>query len=139
MGVVNFDKAGDIGVTLRPKRFDIEVYRGDSFKFYLHLLGPEVIVEGEPVKPPIDVTGWTGRCEVKDDEDIVVDTPTVTIVDGDGETTTNGIFGRFVIDFEVTADIPVGEYKYDVEMTDAGGNVRTFIGGKFTVTVDVTD
>lgn len=129
LGVVSFDPAGPtIGTNLRPKRFDIEVYQGDSFKFFLNLKGPEV---GEG-PTSIDVTGWTGRCEVKDATGVVADSPTVTIA-GDPKD------GAFLVDFGTTDDIAAGEYRYDVEMTDSGGNVRTFIGGRFTVTEDVTD
>lgn len=130
MGVVNFDKAGDIGVSLRPKRIDIELYRGDSFKFFFELEGPAP--EGGGPRPPINITGWTGRSEVKDSGNLVVDTPIVTI-DGDP------LEGRIKVDFGTTEDIEPGEYRYDVEMTDSGGNVRTFVGGKFVVTEDVTD
>lgn len=125
MGVTNWENESTIGVSLRPKRYDIEIYRGDSFKFYLGL--------NDDDENPIDITGWTGRCQVRDTSGAtIIDTPTVTIEGPPSD-------GTLLVDFGVTSDVEPGEYKYDVETTDSGGNVRTFIGGKFTVTVDVTE
>lgn len=139
MGVVNFDKAlaEDVGVSLRPKRIDIEVYQGDTFKFATVFKQPPV---GEADPLPVDITGWVGKCEVRSLDNLTVEiTATVSIVDANNEPTVDGSAGRILIDFEDTSLVDGGEYKYDVQMTDADGNVRTFIGGKFIVVEDITE
>lgn len=140
MGVVNFDKAlaEDVGVSLRPKRIDIEVYQGDTFKFATVFKQPPA-VEGQE-GPPVDITGWVGKCEVRSlDNATIKITATVSIVDEDNKTTADGSAGRILIDFEDTSLVDGGEYKYDVQMTDADENIRTFLGGKFIVVEDITE
>lgn len=129
MGVVNFDKEGDIGITLRPKRFDIEVYQGDTFKFETVFRQPAAAPATEGA--PVDVSGWTGKCQVKDNANTQVLPAIVTVIDGPG--------GKIGVDFGDTSAVAGGDYKYDLEMTDAGGSKRTFIGGKFVVVEDITE
>jgi hypothetical protein len=140
MGVVNFDKAlaEDVGVSLRPKRIDIEVYQGDTFKFATVFKQPPAVEGQEGL--PVDITGWVGKCEVRSLDNLTVEiTATVTIVDANNEPAVDGSAGRILIDFGDTSLVDGGEYKYDVQMTDTGGNVRTFIGGKFIVVEDITE
>lgn len=122
MGVVNFPEAGVIGASLLPKRYDINVYQGDTFRFVLRLG-----YQGQPT----DLTGWTGRCHVKDTQGTIQSEATVDI--------TNESTGEITVDFGDTGQIGAGEHKYDLELTDAGGNRRTYIGGKFIVTEDITE
>lgn len=120
--------AGTIGTNLQPKRFDIILYQGDTFKF-------DLVLEDDS-ETPINVTGWTGRAQIKK----VIDsspgqTPTLTLDVG-------GVDGTITVsltDTETSALLNNTEYKYDIEMTDTGDNVRTFIGGVITVTEDITE
>jgi hypothetical protein len=120
--VVDFTLQGTIGTTRKPKRYDIDMYQGDTFSFYLTLSGAG-----------LDVTGWTGSAKVQkiSDSSPVSSVITVSAVD-----TTNK---RFTISVDSDLLTPGTEYKYDVQVTDSGGGKRTFIGGKITVTEDITE
>jgi hypothetical protein len=129
MGVVTFPSEGTIGSSFLPKRYDITVYQGDTFKFKTVFNQPPV--DPETTGLPVDITGWTGLCQVKDDTNQQLISATVTV--------TNPTGGEVEVDFGDTSLVPGGEYKYDLEMTDSGLNKRTFIGGKFIVVEDITE
>jgi hypothetical protein len=121
--IVDFPVAGaNIGISRKPKRFDIELYQGDTFPFYLRFTGTS-----------LDVTGWTAASTVKkiSDETVMSGIITISAVD-----TVNK---RFLIDIDSDTLESGVEYMYDVQVTDASGNKRTFIGGKITTTEDITD
>lgn len=121
-GVVDFPLAGTVGATLKPKRYDIEVYQDDSFEFTLTLSKASV---------PTNVTGWTGLCQVKKADNTLLGTAVITF-----PTPPSGVVN---INFDSVTGEAAGEYKYDVQLTDSGGKKRTFIGGKFTITEDVSE
>jgi hypothetical protein len=122
MSIVNLPSEGSIGASRKPKRFDIEVYQGDTFPFYLTFSGAS-----------LNVTGWTATATVKkvDDGTVVNGIITIGAVD-----TTNK---RFLIDLDSETLLPDTEYMYDVQVIDASANKRTFIGGIITVIEDITE
>lgn len=122
MSIVNLPSEGSIGATRKPKRFDIELYQGDTFPFYLTFTGAS-----------LDVTGWTATSTVKkvDDGTVVAGIITISAVD-----TVNK---RFLIDVDSDTLLPEVEYMYDVQVVDSGGNKRTFIGGVITTIEDITE
>lgn len=122
MAVVVFESKGDIGTTLLPQRHDITVYQGDTFRFNMVFNGTE---------DAIDITGWTGKCQVRGTDGAVVTEANITLTDPEA--------GTLEVDFGDTGQVPGGEYKYDIEMTDTGGGKRTYIGGKFIVLEDITE
>jgi hypothetical protein len=118
--VVEYPSQGTVGTTRKPKRFDIDLYQGDTFAFDLVLGGDN-----------LDVTGWTAVSTVKDDTDTVV-SGVITIDDVD-------TFRKsFTIHVDSDLLSPGVEYKYDVQVT-SGTAKRTFIGGKITVDEDITE
>lgn len=128
MSVVDFTSQGTIGVNLRPKRYDIEIYQGDTFSFQLKLK--------DNAANPVDVTGWTALAQIRKISDSSPgETPAMSA-------TIQGTEGTVVLsltDTETSALDGETEYKYDVQLTDAGGNKRTYIGGKITVTEDISE
>lgn len=122
MSIIDSPSQGTIGTTRKPKRFDIDLYQGDTFAFYLTFSGDE-----------LDVTGWAASSDVQkvSDNSVVDDVITIDVVD-----TANK---RFLIHVDSDLLTPGEEYKYDVQVTDASGNKRTFIGGKITTTEDITE
>jgi len=123
MSIVDFPQQGTIGASLKPKRYDIEIYQGDTFKFSL--------VFKDSTNAVINITGWTGLVQFKDIATSALEvTPTVTI---------DGPNGKATITIADTGVLDAGSYKYDVQFTDAGGSKRTYIGGKITVTEDVSE
>jgi hypothetical protein len=128
--VTDFPTQGTIGTSLRPKRYDIEVYQDDSFEFKLEFLQP--VVPPATVGVPVNITGWVGLCQVKDADGVTVGTATITIV----SPASNGVLN---CNFDSVTGIEAGEYSYDIQITDDGGRKRTFIGGKFNVTEDISE
>lgn len=121
MSVIDYPSQGTIGTTRKPKRYDIDIYQGDSFSFYLVFQGTG-----------IDVTGWTATSTVKDSTGAVVsNVVTVSAVD-----TVNK---RFTITVNSEIITPGQEYKYDVQVSDASSNKRTYIGGRITADEDITE
>lgn len=121
MPITDFTQKGTIGASLLPSRYDIDLYRGDTFKFSLVLKDVNSVV--------IDITGWTGLCQVKNSVGAVVDTPTVTV---------GGTNGTVTVNMGDTSSLAEDTYSYDVQMTDTTGNKRTYIGGNVVVTGDIS-
>jgi len=120
-----------IGANLLPKRYDVVIYQGDTFILGLTVkdeLGAGIALTSSPA--------WTAKCNFKRASEL---TPIKTLTSSGGGITldASSTAGKIVI--KTTTDDLTGEYLYDFEMTDPSGNVRTYIGGKVTVTKDVTD
>lgn len=128
MSIVDFPQQGTIGASLMPKRYDIEIYQGDTFSFALVLKQDTTTV--------IDVTGWTALAQIKKiDTGGAAETPSLDVVVG-------GADGKITISLTDTGTSALQEstqYKYDVQLTDTVGNKRTFIGGKITIVEDITE
>ena len=125
MSIVDFPSQGDIGSDLKPKRYDIELYQGDTFAFDM------VFMNGETA---VDVTGWTAQAQIKKMDSTPGETPTLGLTIG-------GVNGKITVDLtdtETAALAGTTEYKYDIQVSD-GTSKRTFIGGKITVTEDITE
>lgn len=124
MGIVDYTKQGTIGASRLPKRYDLEIYRGDTLD--------EIIAFKDVNGTGVNLTGFTALVEFKDltDEDVVA-TPTMTV-----NYSGNGNVRMFIAD---TTVIPEGQYRWDLQLTDPGGSRRTYIGGLVTVTGDVSD
>lgn len=124
MGIVDYTKQGSIGTSRLPKRFDLEIYQGDTLD--------EIIAFKDSGGVGVNLTGFTALVEFKNlDNETVVATPTMTI-----NYNGNGNVRMFIADTNV---IPEGEYRWDLQLTDSGGSRRTYIGGKVIVTADVSD
>lgn len=124
MGIVDYTKQGSIGTSRLPKRFDLEIYQGDTLD--------EIIAFKDSLGAGVDLTGFTALVEFKElTSETVVATPTMTI-----NYNGNGNVRMFIADTNV---IPEGEYRWDLQLTDSGGSRRTYIGGKVIVTADVSD
>lgn len=124
MGIIDFEQAGTLGGTQKPKRYDIEVYQDDSYEFQLKFATAGV---------PTNITGWTGICQIRPSSgaDSLIGTAVVSIV----APATNGVF---LINFDAVTSIAAGTYKYDIQIL-MPTKKRTIIGGKFTVTEDVSE
>jgi hypothetical protein len=121
---------GSIGTTLQPKRYDITLYQGDTFRFNLVLNNASV---------PVNITGWTALAQIKKAADNTPgETPTMTCTVG----TTDGKVSVVISGTGTAALQGATEYMYDIQLTDTAAptaNVRTFIGGKITVTEDISE
>lgn len=120
MTVTNFPTKGVIGYNLQPQRYDIKVYRGDTTAFAL-------------VFSVADLTGWSAIAKIQKATAPFDPAPVAQF------TVTYDLVGK-----KITFRIPDSslltdsEYRYDVQVTDAGGNKRTYIGGKILLTGDIS-
>jgi hypothetical protein len=126
MSISTFPTAGTVGANLKPKRYDLEIYQGDTFRF-------NVVLSGDT--GPLDITGWTASASIKDKKDGNAPTPELDITVGDTDGTIEVFLSNTGTDALVAAD---GPYKYDIQLTDTAGNVRTFLAGFINVTEDIT-
>lgn len=111
-------------IDLRPARLDYKITRGDDFSDTV------TIKEGSPAAA-VDVSSRVFTAQVRQTKDgEVVASMTINMANAaDGEV------GYSIAD-TVTDDM-AGDYVWDFQQ-DAGGSVRTLMGGKFTVDADVT-
>ena len=94
-------------------------------------------------RTPFDLTGYTGKCSIKEKagDDVPLAEPTVTIDDA-----TNGVF-TISLDSSLTANIPtngktynqVSKYQYDIYLTDGDGNSYRALQGAVEVSPSVTE
>jgi hypothetical protein len=124
MGIVDYEKQGEVGANRLPKRYDLLIYRGDTLD--------EIFAFKDSGNVGVNLTGFTALVEFKElNADTVVVTPTMTV-------NYNGN-GNVRMYMATTNTIPEGEYRWDLQLTDGTGNRRTYIGGKVVVTNDVSD
>ena len=83
---------------------------------------------------PLDLTGYTGKSEVRKHPDSVGAATTFTLSFVDR---TNGQF-RLSLDRYVTEKIKPGRYVYDVKLTTSGGTVTKAVEGAALVRAGVT-
>ena len=106
------------------ERYDLSVHRGETFRRVLRLKK-----NGEA----IDLTGWTGKAQVRpepDAEELLCEMA-VEIVPGEGKVV-------MVIPSEVTAVAPAGVYAWDIRLMDRLDVARYYVGGVFRVLPSVT-
>lgn len=108
-------------------QYNISALKGDTFN------GLQMTLVKDGVA--IDLTGATIKMDIR--KDSKTGTSIDSRVTSDGITILDAVNGVLQIDaFKVL--YPVGKYYYDLQITFAAGNVKTYIEGTFTVTQDVT-
>jgi hypothetical protein len=124
MGIVDYTKQGSIGTGRLPKRYDLEIYKGDTLD--------EIFTFKDVSNVAVNLTGFTALVEFKAlTAETIIATPTMT-VNYNG----NGNVRMYIAD---TTSIPEGTYRWDLQLTDGAGSRRTYIGGQVLVTGDVSD
>jgi hypothetical protein len=122
MTVIDYPQQGTIGANLLPKRYDIEIYQGDSFEVILNFKDSEGV--------GVDLAGFTGRAQFKP----ATGSPIALTV----EVNYGAVDGAVRLSYLDTSLLS-GTYSWDLELEDSGGRKRTYIGGKVTVTEDITE
>lgn len=83
----------------------------------------------------LDLTGASIRMQLREKSE--TGTLGATYTDGDGITITDPTNGVFTFDKQII-DIRAQKYYYDIEITLASGDVKSYIYGTWTITQDVT-
>ncbi len=114
-----------------PAVYDIEIYIGDDFSLPIRLKADNVYV---------NLTGWTGRAQLRNGVGTLLATFTVTV--GNQSTTpglvTVSMANTITSGLSPSGNSPTTTAVYDVELTDTGSKVRTYLAGTATVVIDVT-
>lgn len=111
--------AGDDEVQLLPNKVNIVMYEGDDFFVTVDM--------NDPRGDDIVITGWTGKCQMKN----ALRTIEATI--------TNSEDGKSFDLFLPGSSLIAGNYKYDVQFTFPNGQVHTFMYGSVEVKGGVTE
>ena len=109
----------------QPGKYDLSLYRGDSFEWRFQLW------EDEARTDPVDLTGATVAAEFRDKSG------GLTIVAFRCVVTLPNIIDVFM-DAAMWAGAPATGV-WDLQITFLDGEVRTVVAGKVAVTADVTD
>lgn len=85
---------------------------------------------------PINFTGYSAKLEIRPN---LSGSPTKTLTSPSSGITlsSSGVITLSMTAAETNA-IPVGEYKYDLQITSGAGAVRTYSYGTITIVTDVT-
>ncbi len=124
---------------MQPAQCDIQLYRGDYFEMTLRLR--EGVITGATYSPGayLDLTGWVPKAEIR----ATVDTTgapmaafTTEVLDQTVPATLGAVhlFLPAATSGQLTATAAV----WDVQLTDPGGRVFTYLRGKVTIEKDVT-
>ena len=122
MPITSFPQTGIIGQSLLPKRYDIEMYQGDTFEVILKFRNS--------LNVAIDLTGVTYICKFVGVPP-AADPATQPVV-----TASTPANGEVTITIVNTSSLS-GEYQWDLQLVN-GTKKRTYIGGVVTVTSDIT-
>lgn len=84
---------------------------------------------------PVDLTGASIRMMLKID---ATSAPALTVsTPSSGLTITDAVNGIFEFDEQIIS-VDAGQYLYDIEVTDSGGKVTTYVSGTWLICQDIT-
>jgi hypothetical protein len=85
----------------------------------------------------VNLTGWAGKLQVRDAVGAVKHTLSTSPGVGEG-TITLGADGAITLDSSTASAVAVGEYRYDLRLTDGAGRKGFLVEGPFEVLEAVT-
>ena len=108
-----------------PGTFALNIYRGDdhAWRFMLWTDAAKTVA--------VDLTGMTVEAEVRDRPGGAVIIPALVTVTLPGTV-------DVVLDHDATRTLPANG-RWDLQATDAGGRIATFLAGPVKVTGDITE
>lgn len=115
---------------MKPGRYNIKFYRATTLD-----LTARYIIDGVPV----NLADYTGDMQVR----VSPESPSVIVefTTDNGGLILNQVTGRIEIfmDASDTAELPLGEYQYDLNVTSPAGVVTKLLQGAFVVLDPVTE
>jgi len=114
-------------VSILPAKVDYEIWQGDTWE-------PGTItatISGTP----INFTGYTAKMEIRN---AISNDVALTLQNGSGITLSSVGVITIVMTATQTSGL-IGDYKYDLQITDTGSKKRTYTNGFITVLADSTD
>lgn len=113
-----------MGSDFRPGKLDIKIWRNDTWIQVYALTANDV---------PINISGATVNIQVRKGCD---GTLALSVTNGNGATIGGASNNEITVNKLVNID--KGTYKWDMQVTQVGGTVRTYLEGQFIVYDDVT-
>lgn len=127
---------------MQPHNEDFTIKRGDyfelTFRIRTRVWDPNLNGDAGGGWVPgdyRDLTGWTGKFMLRQAQDDVAPAVTGTVTIANQSTLKGGVTFSFEGD---DTQALLGDYFYDVELTNELGKPRTFWDGKFTFGKDVS-
>jgi hypothetical protein len=108
---------------------EITMYRGDSYPL-------SFTIKNKDTSAAVDLTGGALVMTVNPERDPVDASEVLFQLNGVMDAPATGV--ATFTPSELDTDLPVGKYYYDIEYTDAAGNVRTIVKSTFAITQDIT-
>lgn len=94
------------------------------------------VVDGVVVGGTVrNFTGYTGRLQIRT---VLSNDVIITLTNGAGITLSSLGVITLTMTAAQTAAIAAGDYVYDMQTTSAGGVIKTWFSGSFTIVTDVT-
>lgn len=123
---------------MKPGKYDLEVYQGDTFRRTLRLRSRVLDVDGVTwiAGDYIDLTGYTGKAQFRETVLAADVAAEVTVTIGD-QATLLGSVNLALTPIQTGALAKTG-YKWDLQLTDPSGDVNTYLKGDVTVEPEVT-
>jgi len=123
---------------VQPVTQGITVYQGDTFDFFFRVRNRvyDVATSAYIAGTYVDLTGWTGKAQIRANADAAVVLAEFSVTISNQITTPGGVL--LVLTPALTAALPATGGFWDVELTNAVAEVRTFIAGAVTVTKQIT-
>lgn len=119
---------------MKPAKLDLFVKRGDTFEVFFRVR-ERVLVGSEYVDGDyVNLTGWTGLCQVRQSEDAATIDVEISVVIADQVASLGGVFMRLTA--AQTTALTIASGKYDLQFTKPDTTVHTFLEGTVTVSKD---
>ena len=118
---------------MRPAEYNITHYQGDTLILPLRIRN--VNADGT-LGEYEDLTGWVGKAQMRNAADVIVQEFTVT-VDAD-QVDNKGLLEVTATHTQTAVWTSINGLVWDLQLTNAGGQVRTIIAGTVTVLAEVT-
>lgn len=131
-------------ITVEPARLDFVVRRGSTLRRSVTWYSDPVWTDRTETElntiasTPVDLTGYTGRMQVRADDR--TNTLVETLTTENGGLTFGGVAGTitFYLSDAATEAITADDNVYDLEIIEPGGDVVPFLAGKFTMKDQIT-
>jgi len=118
---------------VKPATQDLEIYKGDTVEVFFRVRGKES--DGSP-GPYVDLTGSTAKSQIRATAASPTPLAEFTCTLSNQATTPGGVL--LTLTPVQTQDIAETQGVWDVQITNAAGEVRTYLAGKVTFVNEVT-
>lgn len=121
-----------------PAVHDIKIKRGDTYSLFGRIRDKvwDGVTQTYIAGPYKNITGWTGLCQLRANEDAVDISAVGTITLGNQTTVPGSFF--MTMSKTVTAALTGASGVYDIQFTTPAGEDYTYVGGKWTLLKDVS-